>query len=275
LQSNTTAAEGTNNGITAFNSNGFSVGAVGDTNTNGATIVGWNWKAGGTAVTNNDGNRTASVSANTTAGFSVVTWIFSTSATNTIGHGLGVAPSFIIVKDRSSAVNWDVYHVSLGYTQRLILNTTGAAAAGYFAAAPTSTVFSMTTAAYTNNDNIVAYCFAPIAGYSAFGTYTGNGSADGPFVYTGFRPRWVLVKNYDLVSGENWYLIDSSRNTYNVASSGLFPNLTNAEGGTNVSEDFLSNGFKIRATGTPLNNSGGTYIYAAFAENPFKYARAR
>ena len=283
LQSNTTAAEGTNNGITAFNSNGFSVGAVGDTNTNGATIVGWNWKAGGTAVTNTNGSITSTVSVNQTAGFSVVTYT-GTGANATVGHGLGVAPSMIIVKDRTSGSRtvsqWPVYHASLGNTKACFLNATDAAFTDstYFNnTSPTSTTFSLGSWGGINysGDAFVAYCFAPISGYSAFGTYTGNGSADGPFVYTGFRPRWVLVKNYDLVSGENWYLIDSSRNTYNVASSGLFPNLTNAEGGTNVSEDFLSNGFKIRATGTPLNNSGGTYIYAAFAENPFKYARAR
>jgi hypothetical protein len=273
LQSDTTAAEGTNNGITAFNSNGFSVGAVGDTNTNGATIVGWNWKAGGTAVTNNDGNRTASVSANTTAGFSVVTYTFSTSATNTIGHGLGVAPSMIIMKNRTQAYNWEVYHVSLGYTQRLILNSTGAATASYWAATPTSTVFSVTTSDALNNDNLVAYCFAPIASYSAFGTYTGNGSADGPFVYFGFRPRWIMLKQSDNV--RNWYMYDSSRDPYNLTSHELYPNLSNAEAANTIGIDILSNGFKIRSSDSAWNASSGTYIYAAFAENPFKYARAR
>jgi len=277
LESNTTTAETTETtGLTAFGSTGFTVGALAQMNTNTATYVGWQWLAGaGSSSSNTDGNRTSTVSVNQTAGFSVVTWTFSTSATNTIGHGLGVAPSFIIVKDRSAAVNWDVYHVSLGYTQRLILNSTGGAVAGYFAAAPTSTVFSMTTAAYTNNDNIVAYCFAAIAGYSAFGSYTGNGSTDGPFVFTGFRPRFIMIKRTD--SADDWIMMDSSRSTYNVAILTLYANGNYAEDSnvTNRAEDFLSNGFKIRSSPVYINASGGTYVYAAFAENPFKYALAR
>jgi len=284
VESNTTTAETTETtGLTAFGSTGFTVGALAQMNTNTATYVGWQWLAGaGSSSSNTDGNRTSTVSVNPTAGFSVVTWTFSTSANNTIGHGLGVAPSFIIVKDRSSAFNWDVYHVSLGYTQRLILNSTAAAAAGYFAAAPTSTVFSMTTAAYTNNDNIVAYCFAPIAGYSAFGTWTNNNSTNGTFTYLGFRPRLIILKNSDNV--ERWFIFDSSRQTYNVAApatSWLVPNDTSAEGAngaTTATIDLLSNGFKIYTTNPAAGEvSFGTrpYIYAAFAENPFKYARAR
>ena len=281
LFSNLTDAEQTNTSITnGISSSGIVLGnnstGTGNSNISTYTYVLWQWLAGaGSSSSNTDGNRTSTVSVNPTAGFSVVTWTFSTSANNTIGHGLGVAPSFIIVKDRSSAVNWDVYHVSLGYTQRLLLNSTAAAAAGYFAAAPTSTVFSMTTAAYTNNDNIVAYCFAAIAGYSAFGSYTGNGSADGPFVFTGFRPRFIMIKRTD--SADDWIMMDSSRSTYNVAILTLYANGNYAEDSnvTNRSEDFLSNGFKVRSSPVYINASGGTYIYAAFAENPFKYALAR
>ena len=273
--SNTSDTETTDtNGLTAFNSSGFTVGTDTVYNNSGATYVGWNWKGGGTAVTNNDGNRTASVSASTTAGFSVVTYTFSTSATNTVGHGLGVAPSMIIMKNRTQAYNWDVYHVSVGYTQRLILNSTSAATSGYWAAAPTSTVFSTTTSAALNNDNMVAYCFAEVAGYSKFGSYTGNGSSDGPFVFTNFRPRFVLAKASS--GAENWVVLDAATGAYNVISNTLLPNTSGAEVTGTARVDFLSNGFKLKATGgASPNGSGVTYVYAAFAENPTKYSNAR
>ncbi len=178
------------------------------------------------------------------------------------------------MKARTTVYNWDVYHQSVGYTQRLILNDTFAATSGFWAAAPTSSVFSVTTAAYSNNDNVVAYCFAQIAGYSAFGSYTGNGSSDGPFVFTNFRPRWIMIKRTD--STQNWIIVDTSRDTYNIANKRLFANLSDAEdtGITNYL-DILSNGFKCRDSNVSYNASGGTYIYMAFAENPFKYANAR
>ena len=265
-------------GLTAFNADGFSLGAnpspTGSMNSSPDAFVAWNWKGGGTAVTNNDGNRTASVSASTTAGFSVVTYIFSTSATNTVGHGLGVAPSMIIMKNRTQAYNWDVYHVSVGYTQRLILNSTSAATSGYWAAAPTSTVFSTTTSAALNNDNMVAYCLAEVAGYSKLGSYTGNGSADGPFVYCGFRPRFVMVKASSAAT--DWYIYDTARDTYNVATLELNPNLAAAEqNGTYGSMDINSNGFKLRFATGEVNASGATYIYAAFSEVGFKFSNAR
>jgi len=268
--------------LSSFDSTGFSVtaGSLDSdyVNKSGVNYVAWNWKGGSTAVTNNDGNRTASVSASTTAGFSVVTYTFSTSATNTIGHGLGVAPSMLLSRSRTTAYNWDVYHVSLGYTQRLILNNTSGASGSGWAANPTSTVFSVITGLYLNNDNIVTYCFAPIAGYSAFGSYTGNGSTDGPFVSTGFRPKWVLFKRTD--SSASWYLYDTVRQNYNpmgAQTDPLIPNLSSAEGGADSSWyiDTLSNGFKIRNASNFDNASSATYIYAAFAESPFKYALAR
>jgi hypothetical protein len=273
--SNTSGAETTDtNGLTAFGSSGFTVGTDTVYNNSGATYVGWNWKGGGTAVTNNDGNRTASVSANTTAGFSVVTYTFSTSATNTIGHGLGVAPSMLLSRNRTVANNWDVYHISLGYTQRLILNDTGAASGGGWAATPTSTVFSVTTGLYLNNDNIVTYCFAPIAGYSAFGSYTGNGVVDGPFIYCGFRPRYVLVKVS--TASSHWAVIDSSRDPYNLTTLRLYPSSALNEAPlVDTTYDLVSNGFKLRTDNNTENYSGQTIIYAAFAENPFKIARAR
>jgi len=281
LDSATTAAELTSsagNDLSAFTSTGFTVGPIqnwNSPNNSSSNPVAWQWRASNTTpVSNTDGNRTSTVSVNTTAGFSIVTYTFTTSGTNTVGHGLGVAPAMIIMKDRTTAYNWDVYHQSVGYTQRLLLNDTSAATSGYWSAAPTSSVFSVTTAAYSNNDNVVAYCFAQIAGYSAFGSYTGNGSSDGPFVYTNFRPRWIMIKRTD--STQNWIIVDTSRDTYNIANKRLFANLSDAEdtGITNYL-DILSNGFKCRDSNVSYNASGGTYIYMAFAENPFKYANAR
>jgi hypothetical protein len=200
----------------------------------------------------------------------------------TIGHGLGAVPQFIMVKNRSRITNWAVYHVSVGNTKASYLNATDAAYAdaGFWNnTTPTSTVFTGDNGVgYTTNgatDNYVAYCWTPIAGYSAFGSFTGNGSADGPFVYTSFRPRWIMWKNSS-TGGTDWTIVDSSRNTYNVANSGLQPNGSYAEASnSNYQIDFLSNGFKLRTTNAEANQSGISIIYAAFAENPFKYANAR
>jgi hypothetical protein len=273
LTSDTTNAEGTAaNFLTAFNSNGFSMGS----SSYGAsdTVVGWQWQAGqGSTSTNNDGNRTSTVSVNASAGFSVVTYTFTSSGTNTIGHGLGVAPAMIIMKDRTDVYNWDVYHQSVGYTKRLILNTTSAQVNGFWQAAPTSSVFSVTSGCYSNNDNVVAYCWAEIAGFSKFGSYTGNGSADGTFVYTGFRPKFFLWKDAS-DAGTSWGIIDTSRDTYNVSGKELFPNNSNSEASYTIA-DILSNGIKMRNTFSDTNGSGSTYIYMAFAEYPFKSALAR
>jgi len=280
LQSDTTAAEGTNNGITSFNSNGFSVGAIGDTNSNTATIVGWQWNAGGSTVTNTNGSISAQVRANTTAGFSIVTYTGTGSAA-TIGHGLGVAPRMIIIFERSpGGDDHIVYHASLTSNQYSIRLNTTAAQAGpsgnyWNSTSPTSTVFSVGTSGESNQSTAtyVAYCFAAVAGYSAFGSYTGNGSADGPFVYLGFRPRWIMIKGSSYGT-TGWAIYDTSRNTFNVANNLLLAENTSAE--LNYPEiDILSNGFKIRGTNPTWNNSGGTLIYACFAENPFKFANAR
>jgi len=278
LRSASTQAETTEtDALTAFNSNGFTVGGNASTNNSGNTYVAWQWKAGGTAVSNTAGTITSSVSANTTAGFSVVTYT-GTGANATVGHGLGVAPQMIIIKGRFAS-NWSMYHASIpnATTSILILNSTSATVGSlptyWNSTAPTSTVFSLGSDSNINSTNaagLVAYCFAPVAGYSAFGSYTGNGSADGVFVYTGFRPRWVMSKRTD--STGSWLVVDSSRNTYNVVNGYLVPNTSDAEGSATWG-DFLSNGFKLR--GTTHNGSGESYIYACFAENPFKYANAR
>jgi hypothetical protein len=284
LVSNSTGAEVASGYVSSANSNGFTVGA--DPRVNGSTnaLVGWQWKAGGTAVSNTSGTITSQVSANTTSGFSVVTYTGTGAVGATVGHGLGVAPKMIIQKTRSNGTsddNWHVYHASIGNTGALSLNTTSAtstSAVWWNNTSPTSSVFTIGgsgAAGYTNNSGstYVTYCWSEVAGYSAFGSYTGNGSTDGPFVYLGFRPRFLLLKSSS-AAGTNWVLTDSSRNTYNVVDGLLFPNLSDAE--TIVTEcDFLSNGFKIRGTVSGINGSGSTYIYAAFAENPFKYANAR
>jgi hypothetical protein len=278
LYSNATSAEDTVARLTSFDTNGITLaGGYGYTNAAGQTFVAWQWKAGGTAVTNTSGSITSSVSANTTSGFSVVTYTGNGTSGATVGHGLGVAPSMIIIKSRSTAgTDWGVYHASLGNTLILFLNSTGASAgpnAAYWNnTTPSSSVFTLGVASELNGNTrtFVAYCWAPIAGYSQFGSYTGNGSTDGPFIYTGFRPRFVLIKNAD--STGDWTIMDTARDTYNATITALYPDLSNSEGGGNI--DILSNGFKIHNT-TYQNGSGNQMIYAAFAENPFKYANAR
>jgi hypothetical protein len=276
LVSNSTAAETTDTqGLTAFSSGGFTVGTNTDYNNLAATYVAWQWKANGTGVTNTSGSITSTVSANTTAGFSVVTYT-GTGANATVGHGLGVAPSMVIAKNRTTADDWMVWHIAFPGTDYIFLDTTGAKgtlAGVWNSTVPSSTVFSLGTNLTVNrsgNAN-VAYVFAAVAGYSAFGSYTGNGSTDGPFVYLGFRPRWVMIKRTDSTS--DWYMWDTSRDTYNVVTATLLANTAGAETSA-TSIDDLSNGFKCRSA-TVVNVSSGTYIYAAFAENPFKYSLAR
>ena len=260
--------------LTAFNSNGFSVGSDIGTNNSGSTFVAWQWKAGGTAVSNTAGSITSQVSANTTSGFSVQTWTAQSSGTATVGHGLGVAPSMIIQKSRSSG-SWYVYHVSLGASAWLQLESTAAATTGNTAAwggvTPTSTVFTNGNG-LINTGNIVSYCWAPIAGYSAFGSYTGNGSTDGPFVYLGFRPKCIIFKNVN--GAYDWEIYDTSRDVFNTEQANLAPNTTAAEASF-AYFNFLSNGFKVVSSAGGINGNSQGIIYMAFAENPFKYANAR
>ena len=280
LYSDTTAAEQNDGSITSFISTGFSLNnATGSAyNTSGETYVSWAWKANGAGSTNTAGSITSTVSANTTAGFSIVTYT-GTGANATVGHGLGVAPSMVIVKNRSAgSTNWCVYHVSVGNQYATLLNSTSTpfSNSNYWNnTTPTSTVFSLGNGTDTNGNtnNLVAYCFAPIAGYSAFGSYTGNGSTDGTFVFTGFRPRYVLIKRTNTTG--DWIVYDSARSTYNGVASEIYPNLSNAEDNSSVDLDFVSNGIKLRNSGSGVNASGDTYIYACFAESPFKYANAR
>ena len=282
LISNSTAAEDTSSGVSAFNSNGFSLGTAANYNTNGNSFVGWQWQAGqGSTSSNTSGSITSTVSVNTTAGFSVVTYTGAGTSAGTVGHGLGVAPKMIIAKTRTNATDWVVYHSVLGTNQLLILNSTGAAStiSNYWgSSAPTSTVFGVYTANNIGNNNylnipIVAYCWAAIPGYSAFTSYTGNGSADGPFVFLGFRPKFIIIKKTS-AAGDSWYMKDTSRSPYNVGLETLLADTSGAEA-AGESWDALSNGIKLRTTSSGVNTSGATYIVAAWAENPFKNSLAR
>jgi hypothetical protein len=295
IYSNTADAEGTFSTLTnlsSFNSNGFTVGTTSSSpntlNESGVTFVGWNWKAGGTAVSNTAGSITSSVSANTTAGFSVVSFTSPASGSFTVGHGLSAVPNLIITKPTSRSAGWVTYHSSLnggnpGTSYFVYLNTTAAQASlasppMWGSAVPTSSVFGASVSATcAPSEPLIAYCFSSVAGYSAFGSYVGNGTQGaGPFVYLGFRPRYVLIKNIN--GAYDWHCYDSSRSPYNYSGSNILkPNTADAEltGRNDVQIDFLSNGFRLIGNDIAINQSGSTHIYMTFAENPFKYANAR
>ena len=278
LLSHSTSAEvAETNGLTAFTSDGFTVGSQADYNAAEA-FVSWDWKAGGAAVTNNAGSISAQVSANAAAGFSIVTWLFST-ANNTVGHGLGVAPKLVIAKDKTSgSANWLVWHTSFSAAsgEFVALNLTsakGTAATAWGATNPTSAVFGQgTSIASSNGNSMVAYCFSEIAGYSKIGSYTGNGSNDGTNVVCGFRPAFVLLKRTDAAG--DWNIFNNKTPGYNVNGGALFPNLSAVED-TNALLDFTANGFKLRNGAAAINTNGGTFIFLAIAETPFQFALAR
>jgi len=282
LITNLTSSESTDTDrFSAFTSDGFTVGDSTDTNGSSNAIVAWAWDAGTSNATNTSGSITSTVRANISAGFSVVTYNAGPlpAATGaTVGHGLGIAPQFIVVKDRTNGNPWGIYHTSLGPGKGLLFSAAAeqVASTWWNNTAPTSSVFSINSDIYATaqpNDDYVAYCFAPVAGYSAFGSYTGNGSTDGPFVYTGFRPAFVLLK-CSSASGTYWTIHDNKRLGYNPDQDLLFPNTSDSENSTSYM-DFLSNGFKLRIISSFANASGATFIWAAFAESPFAYARAR
>jgi hypothetical protein len=272
LYSNDSTAEGTlTNNIQSFDSDGFTLGTNSDVNGSSDTYASWNWLASNTTASNTDGSITSTVSANTTSGFSIVSYT-GTGSNATVGHGLGSAPKMVIIKNRTTAAqNWQCYHSALGGTQGIELNTNGVAftdSTRFNNTDPTSSVFSIGTATDVNasSASIIAYCFADVKGFSKFGSYVGNGNADGTFVYTGFKPAFVLIKRSD--SGTNsWLLFDNKRVGYNPDNNYLFPNLSNVES-TGDLIDIVSNGFKSISTGSGVNSSGATYIYMAFAEEP-------
>jgi len=273
LKSDFANAEGTdNNGVTAFGSDGFTLGNEAQSNGNTLKFVSWNWKAG-TSFTNDAsatsiGSLDSTGSVNTDAGFSIISFA-GASAVSTVAHGLGVAPKMMIFKNRSDADHWGVYHQSLGSNAAVYLNLTGAVDGTLWNnTAPTTSVFTVQNNSAVNGsgNNIIAYCFAEKQGYSKFGSYIGNGNADGTFVYTGFKPAFIMIKQSS--AARDWIMVDNKRNTFNVVNNRLFPNSSDAQNTSVDALDFTSNGFKIRNTNTTVNVSGGTYIFMCFAENP-------
>jgi hypothetical protein len=274
LETNTTTGDQTSSdGISSFNSDGYAIGGNGRLNSNGTSMVSWNWKAGNSSGSaNTDGAVSSTVSVNTTAGFSIVSYAgsLSSAGSTTVGHGLGAVPQLIIAKSRTAGENWAVYHKDLTANYLLQLNTTSAqintTSEGSFSA-PTSSVFTTNYRGEWNNtgQNYIAYCFAEKKGFSKFGSYTGNGNANGTFIYTGFKPAFVMVKNAS--STNHWIVLDNKREGYNPQKYALFPNQTNAETGDYLI-DFTSSGFKVRTATGALSENGETLIYMAFAEAP-------
>ena len=282
-EGNATELADTNGYISSQTSDGYVIsiasgGSGLNMNASGLTYVAWAWDAGTSTVSNTQGSITSQVRANVSAGFSVVTYTYPSSGAFSVGHGLGVTPGLIITKHRNRSSDWAVTHSYLGVQAKnnwLSINTTSATtyAANFWG---TEIIDSLTFGGLVGTsglagDTDVAYCFAPVVGYSSFGSYTGNGLADGPFVYTGFRPRWVMIKRTDTAA--EWIIWDSSRKAYNYQGPFFFAESSAAENSGAEYLDFVSNGFKFRSTNTTIN--GGTSIYIAFAENPFQYARAR
>jgi len=275
---NVSAAEATDsNYITSFDSDGFGQGQNNDTNESGQTYVAWNWKANGAGSSNTDGDINSTVSANTTSGLSIVKYTGNGSNDQTVGHGLGARPTAWFIK-RLNADDWVVYHQGLGATQSadwyddtyMYLNSSDAKMGSLNTGTgnPTSSVFYIGDTARTglNGDDYIAYVFAQKNGFSKFGNYRGNGNANGTFVYTGFKPAWLMMKRSDGVN--SWYIFDNKRNVFNVTNSRLKADDSVAESSNLNTVDFLSNGFKLRDNNDAWNYAGGTYIYMAFAENP-------
>ena len=259
--------------FTSFDSDGYTLGNSGIMNASGRTYASWNWKGAGSTSANSDGATNSTVSVNATAKFSIVSYV-GTGSQTTVGHGLGAIPDVIFVKNRDTTEDWSVYHSANGAGYYQAINTTEAKQTNNnrFNVAPTSSVFTVNTHHSVNKsgDNIIAYCFASKKGYSKFGIYTGNGNTDGTFVYTGFKPAFIIYKGRSGANAtDNWEMADNKRSLYNGVENVLYPNLNNAEGtGVTTRMDLLSNGFKIRTGSSDYNGNGQTYIYMAFAENP-------
>jgi hypothetical protein len=260
------------NHLTTFGTDGFTVGSDGSTNTNSSNYVSWNWKASGSTASNTDGSITSTVSANTTSGFSIVKWT-GTGANGTVGHGLNAVPKMIIVKDTDASDNWNVYHVSTGNDSHLHLNLNLAASGSstyWQDYTPTSSVFYIgsDSAINASGNEFIAYCFAEKTGYSKFSSYKGNGNSDGPFIYTGFKPAFLLSKRSTSTTMD-WHIWDNKRSGaggFNVLDKVIYPNHNLAED-TLTSLDFVSNGVKIRDNRNFLNTSGETYVYMAFGQS--------
>ena len=276
IEPNNTNAEATDTtNHQSFDSNGFTIGNSGSTNANGDTYVAWQWKANGGTTTSfsaSGAQLAGTRQSNTTAGFSIITYTGDGNNNATIPHGLNSAPKWVLIKDRGNATNWYVGHDATFTTGEIFLNLQNALAAAFGPfnkTAPTASNIVLGTDGNVNgsSDTMVCYAFAEVQGYSKFGSYTGNGSTDGAFVYTGFKPAFLIVKRYNTTG--NWLMYDNKRDVDNEALSYLLPNAGDAESTAATGLDLLSNGFKLRNVGGSWNGSGNTYIYIAFAEHPF------
>ena len=262
---------GQTNGLSAFTSDGFNLGTETGVNGNGATFASWNWKANGTGVANTAGSISSTVSANTTSGFSIVSYT-GTGANATVGHGLGSLCKWIIIKRLNGTNNWEIGNTAMGWGKHIYFTTTAELTNSnrFQDTAPTNSLFYIGTGEGVNasGGNYIAYCFAEKQGYSKFGSYTGNGSADGVFIYTGFKPAFVMMKNASQAG--KWLMMDNKRPTSggNPNNARLFADVSNVESTTSNMIDMLSNGFKVRTSDTDHNASGDTNIYMAFAEAP-------
>jgi len=268
IKSDATNAQSSNTGITAFNSDGYVLGTADSLNSNSQNFVTWNWKANGSGSANSDGTISSTVSVNTTSGFSIVSYTGNATSGATIGHGLGVAPAVVLVKRLNATSDWVMYHKGMGASKFIVLNTTAAEASSggiFYNTAPTASLFYVGDDGATNasGGTYVAYCFAEKTGFSKFGSYTGNGNADGPFIYTGFKPAWYLWKPYNAT--DSWNLVDSKRDGYNPDNNRLFPNSNSAED-TQDRVDLVSNGIKIKTSDGGTNSSSRSYIYMAFGQ---------
>jgi len=279
LKSDATSAEATNGStLASFDSNGFTLGGDNEINRSSYTYAAWAWDAGTSTVTNNDGDITSSVRANTDSGFSICTYNGNGGIGQTVGHGLSAAPEYILCKCRNSGVRWGVYTKGVGPGNTLVLNDTTTPTGGtgvWGNVNPTSSVFTVSNDNEANGSGktYVAYCFTPVEGYSAMGKYSANTTSGSyPFIYTGFQPRWIMFKNISASWG--WYIHDTARSVDNSASEHLIANYTNAESNYSI-VDILSNGFKLTTISEQWNHSSNDYVYLAFAEHPFKTARAR
>ena len=279
----TEAEETQTNHITSFDSDGFSLGNSDSVNKNATTYVGWSWKAGGSGVSNTDGSITSTVSANTESGFSICSYVGNSTTGATVGHGLSQAPEFIMVKDRDDGAQpFSCFHASVGNQYWLRLDSTSApidADSAWNDTSPSSTVFTLGAGNIVNQsgNDVIAYCFHSVDGFSKFGSYVGNDSGDGNFIYTGFSPALIVIKYVSGSAGgtKNWYVWDNARSPQNVNDNILYWNTSGSEGGDSAFDiDRLSNGFKLRNAEGGVNNAA-TYIYMAWAESPFKYSNAR
>jgi hypothetical protein len=270
---NTAEINNSSQSISAITSDGFTTGTANPANESASTTKGfisWNWKGANGTASNSDGTITSTVSANTTAGFSIVKFTTPSSGTSTVGHGLGAVPKVWLQKQLDGTDNWQMYHHSIGNTKKLMLNSTGAegTSAIWQDTTPTSSLMYLGTAGSTvvASSDYIAYCFAEIPGYSKFGSFLGNGNTDGAFIYTGFKPAFFLMKEVT-DSSTNWLMYDNKRSTFNPVDEVLYPNLNNSEG-TGLDFDFLSNGLKCRTNNGGVNGNSNNYIYMCFASAP-------